>query len=223
MKSCLFCGAGFIPHPRAVKTRLYCSAQCRRQQDSKMKKDRKVQKHKFCSICQKQFLSHPNNKYCSQKCKSQSHRQFRLKRKTQSLCVVCLKPSQGSCGYFRKYCSKSCKHIGMFGGKPPLEERSRKAQRNFRERNVGGLSMQEIRNLRATWISQGQSCSYCDKACETVDHIVPLNRGGDNQLKNLTPACRSCNSSKGDRLLSEWGEHDRRKTKKANRVKTLIG
>lgn len=222
MKSCLFCGAGFIPHPRAIKTRLYCSAQCRRAYDNERQKA-EYRQSKICSFCNEVYDWAAFTKYCSNRCKQMAENYRRKQKNSKSNCVICKKPVLGSYGFIRKYCSKSCKHIGMFGGKPPLEERSRKAQRNFRERNVGGLSTQEIRNLRATWISQGQSCSYCDKACETVDHIVPLNRGGDNQLKNLTPACRSCNSSKGDRLLSEWGEHDRRKTKKADRVKTLIG
>jgi 5-methylcytosine-specific restriction endonuclease McrA len=38
----------------------------------------------------------------------------------------------------------------------------------------------------------------------TIDHIVPLARGGTNYEGNLTPACRPCNSSKGTLLLVEW-------------------
>jgi hypothetical protein len=98
-------------------------------------------------------------------------------KNTLSLCLICGEKSSGSYGYERKYCSKSCKHNGMFGEKPPLEERTRKAQRNFRERNANGLSKQAIRNLRLQWISEGMFCAYCQNACETVDHIVPLNRG----------------------------------------------
>lgn len=45
---------------------------------------------------------------------------------------------------------------------------------------------------------------YCGAAADTVDHITPLVRGGREHPSNLAPACRSCNSSKGDRLLTEW-------------------
>lgn len=223
MKVCLFCGLTFVPHIRARRTRLYCSTLCRRQQDLKVRKSRKIERKNLCIVCKKMFDGHFNVRYCSKFCKRQSQKQSRLKRKTQSLCVICSAPCMGSCGYIRKYCSKTCKHKGMFGGKPPLEERTRKAQRNFRERNVPGLTRHEINTLRLQWISQNQGCSYCGKLCETVDHIVPLNRGGDNQRDNLTPACRSCNSSKGDRLLSEWEAHDRRKAKKTDRTQTLVG
>jgi 5-methylcytosine-specific restriction endonuclease McrA len=223
MKQCLFCGEGFIPSLRARRTRLYCSKECRQSQDSLTRKLRKVVKPTNCFNCKKEFTGHPNLRYCSSTCRALSNKIFRSKRKTMSLCVVCGKSSVGSLGYSRKYCSKPCKHKGMFGGKPPLEERTRKAQRNFRERNMPGLTRHEMSILRFQWISQGQGCAYCDQACETVDHIVPLNRGGDNQKQNLTPACRSCNSSKGDRLLSEWKLYDRRKAKKTNRAKALIG
>lgn len=53
------------------------------------------------------------------------------------------------------------------------------------------------------------TCRYCGiegkeavKWC--VDHIVPLSRGGTNDESNLVACCSPCNSSKSDRLLSEW-------------------
>lgn len=47
-------------------------------------------------------------------------------------------------------------------------------------------------------------CVYCGALAATVDHIRPLSRGGYEIAENLVPACRSCNSSKSDRLLIEW-------------------
>ena len=48
-------------------------------------------------------------------------------------------------------------------------------------------------------------CTYCQKvlsgADATVDHIIPLAKGGDRlALGNLVACCRSCNSSKKDRI-----------------------
>jgi HNH endonuclease len=43
----------------------------------------------------------------------------------------------------------------------------------------------------------------------TVEHLVPLSRGGTNAPENLAPACAACNGAKGDRLPSEW-RHPRR-------------
>lgn len=47
-------------------------------------------------------------------------------------------------------------------------------------------------------------CAYCQNPATTFDHIVPLSRGGLTEPGNIVPACRSCNSSKRDRLLTEW-------------------
>lgn len=50
------------------------------------------------------------------------------------------------------------------------------------------------------------TCHYCgdrhDYMC--ADHVVPLSRGGTNERDNLVCSCVPCNSSKADRLLSEW-------------------
>lgn len=52
---------------------------------------------------------------------------------------------------------------------------------------------------------QNGRCAACDKQCVlTVDHIVPLKRGGTNWPSNLQGLCLSCNCSKGARLESEW-------------------
>lgn len=52
----------------------------------------------------------------------------------------------------------------------------------------------------------GHKCAYC--GCSgvqlTQDHIVPLSKGGRHSIGNLLPACQSCNSSKGSRLLIQW-------------------
>jgi len=50
-----------------------------------------------------------------------------------------------------------------------------------------------------------QPCVYCGTTERiTIDHVIPLTRGGKHEPENLAPACLSCNSSKNDRLLSEW-------------------
>lgn len=52
----------------------------------------------------------------------------------------------------------------------------------------------------------GHLCNYCkdEDGPFEVDHIIPVTRGGSHDLTNLCVACKPCNSSKGDRLLSEW-------------------
>lgn len=51
----------------------------------------------------------------------------------------------------------------------------------------------------------GGSCVYCGKSCKpTLDHFIPVSRGGSECLSNFVPACRSCNSSKNASDPKEW-------------------
>lgn len=52
----------------------------------------------------------------------------------------------------------------------------------------------------------GGRCGYCLGRAETVDHVHPTSRGGSRtDWRNVVASCRSCNETKGDRLLAELG------------------
>lgn len=50
------------------------------------------------------------------------------------------------------------------------------------------------------------ACAYCGTTDGPfhLDHVLPITRGGLDEPGNLTLACRSCNTSKGDKTLLEW-------------------
>lgn len=46
----------------------------------------------------------------------------------------------------------------------------------------------------------GNKCNMCHSLeYLSIDHIIPLSKGGSDDLTNLQILCRSCNSSKGDK------------------------
>lgn len=47
-------------------------------------------------------------------------------------------------------------------------------------------------------------CVYCGRVADSLDHVVPVSKGGTNDAENLVPSCRSCNSSKGAKSVDEW-------------------
>ena len=54
-------------------------------------------------------------------------------------------------------------------------------------------------------------CFYCrgrvGGRALTMDHIVPLGRGGRSARGNVVPACKECNSRKKALLPVEWQEY----------------
>ena len=50
-------------------------------------------------------------------------------------------------------------------------------------------------------------CAYCGAHCNesdlTVEHIIPVSRGGRHEWTNVVTACRSCNTRKGNRRPEE--------------------
>ncbi|HSH76996.1 MAG TPA: HNH endonuclease [Herpetosiphonaceae bacterium] len=52
--------------------------------------------------------------------------------------------------------------------------------------------------IRAWW---GGRCLACGIESVTVEHVIPLSRGGSNNVVNLQVLCRACNSRKGTSLV----------------------
>lgn len=66
------------------------------------------------------------------------------------------------------------------------------------------LSVRPTKNLVKKLCNQ--QCSYCGSIKElTIDHVIPLSRGGQHTFENLTCACLKCNAEKGNRTPEEWG------------------
>jgi 5-methylcytosine-specific restriction endonuclease McrA len=55
---------------------------------------------------------------------------------------------------------------------------------------------------------QCQSCGQTTDECQlTIDHIIPLFRGGKNDISNLQTLCRRCNQRKKHHLDSRFQRH----------------
>lgn len=74
------------------------------------------------------------------------------------------------------------------------QTRLRKARKREAE---GTHSFAEWENLKAQY---NWTCPCCKKQepdiVLTADHIIPLTKGGSNNIENIQPLCRSCNSKK---------------------------
>jgi 5-methylcytosine-specific restriction endonuclease McrA len=53
-------------------------------------------------------------------------------------------------------------------------------------------------------IRDDYTCVYCgSKERTTIDHVIPVSRGGKSTFENCVSACMSCNSKKGSNTPSE--------------------
>ena len=58
---------------------------------------------------------------------------------------------------------------------------------------------------------QKTNCYYCGvsltKLDVTMDHVVPISRGGRSTQGNLVPACKACNTQKRSLTAVEWQDY----------------
>lgn len=91
---------------------------------------------------------------------------------------------------------------------PEVKEASthrRRAQKASAE-GIEYTTSDHIEGRREVW---GNRCYLCGAEATTMDHVIPLARGGSHWPANLRPACVSCNSSKQDKWPYDIERHRR--------------
>lgn len=88
--------------------------------------------------------------------------------------------------------------------------------------SMGGVDEAEIRREKAKarelrksrwWQNKlaAGTCFYCGgkfpPSALTMDHLVPIARGGKSSRGNLVPSCKACNNKKKSMLPLEWEEY----------------
>jgi len=96
---------------------------------------------------------------------------------------------------YAKLMTKSSGHTGDYGFTMSMFKKLQS------ERIKWSSSIREyIRDLE-----RDRVCIYCSNPNElSIDHLIPKSRGGPDIADNAILACRSCNSSKGDKGVYEW-------------------
>ena len=77
------------------------------------------------------------------------------------------------------------------------------------------VEKQKARELRhsAWWKNKVADgiCYYCDQKFLptelTMDHKIPLSKGGHTEKINVVPCCKECNNKKKYLLPTEWDEY----------------
>lgn len=117
----------------------------------------------------------------------------RVKGQPQASCVDC---GQACWGKRCRPCADKTKIIRALD--------DHRVVRKHRESAAPGIGWSDRKRLLAKWKRQGKPCIYCGEPADTIDHVVPLVRGGTNYEGNLAPCCKPCNSSKAGSTVIEW-------------------
>lgn len=128
-------------------------------------------------------------------------------RGTNRKCAECRSVEREceSCGRTFQGTSRKCSACWLSA--LPLETRQarrRTANNSRRARLIAAQIAGPVSSAEYAAILAAGPCVYCGADAEHVDHVRPLSRGGWEHPANLVPACAWCNTSKGDRLLTEW-------------------
>ena len=112
-------------------------------------------------------------------------------------CVICGKTFQTN-NNVRKFCSSECRKKNNTALRKAWEFNNRAKSSNL-------LTAKDIVELR-----KETRCFYC--GCElndsnrTLDHFIPLCRGGANIRENVVACCFGCNNKKGTKTYEEFME-----------------
>lgn len=131
--------------------------------------------------------------YCSRSCKSMAGSRRRDAREPDRNAVRYQAERERRIAYAIEY-----------GRRRPEVGKASRARRKALAREAGILEV-SARDWRRLCARHDQRCFYCsERKLLTMDHVIPIIRGGRHSIGNIVPACVSCNSSKSRRFIMEW-------------------
>lgn len=80
-------------------------------------------------------------------------------------------------------------------------EKARAADLRRRAREMAAAGSATAGQIAARVAVWGWRCWMCGGEPSSIDHVIPLARGGTNWPANLRPACQRCNARKGARRV----------------------
>lgn len=89
-------------------------------------------------------------------------------------------------------------------------KKAKRIEYKTRFKKAGRLAAETVRIIYEDNIKKfgTLTCYLCLKTIpineDTLDHIIPLSKGGTNEYNNLSVSCRSCNSKKGNKLIGDF-------------------
>ena len=203
------CGATFVSKVPAK----YCSNACR--QKSKYLPGGTYWKNPItCADCDKEIPRWPKSVQgktrcpdCSSKAsQSAKHGTRKMYRKFKCRCDECRDFINSSC---REYAKLHQERTGESLYRNYRDPKLRKLGADRRRAQILSAFVEDVDPARV-FEADGYRCYGCGRKClkgapnnhllqPTIDHVVPLSKGGTHEYANCRTMCRQCNCTKGNR------------------------
>lgn len=172
---------------------------CQVEMDISMFPKNKIGKHGVGSWCKSCFRDHSRKKYKENRDKEIQRVQKNKERHRELSRISMRKLRQEKPEYFNEY-------TRVYRKENP--DKAQSFQRNRQGKRSTACKGGKFSSLEWSAILDyyNHKCAYCLKSVEklTMDHVIPLSRGGRHCPSNVVPACKSCNFSKGAKTPFEW-------------------
>ena len=230
-ENCSVCGRFRVVNVR-VDEQPYCIKCYRGKYKSKIKC---VECNKFCfpvlkeGVCQHCYDLRPRIGLCSVCDKMKS---IKLNNENEIVCTQCYESDRRPlkqcilCGKTKrvgKMLEDGPMCISCYDGQLERVAARFKAQCKRRNNDPFELLAQEWHKLMCEF---DWECFYCNchlsNENRTIDHIIPLSKGGNSKYENLVPSCGRCNRQKGTKDFIKWAEEICLPLKKIQHIKERL-
>jgi len=192
------CNACYINQPHQIE---FKRARTKKAWE-KEKLERKQKRSKLkCLGCGKLFEGkRSDQQYCSRGCRDN------LKTKESrgiKQCIICKKIFK-QIRRDSKCCSLKCIKKWEYKKRDKNKKKHYDRIREYKQRGaIGSHTFKEWEQLKKIL---NYKCQLCGKKepdiVLTKDHIIPICKGGGNDINNIQPLCGKCNSKKGGKVLT---------------------
>jgi 5-methylcytosine-specific restriction endonuclease McrA len=207
IKNCIWCNKEFRIKPSRYEFYFSCSKECRFEKlryDTKLK--RQLATHKTCLTCKKEL---PITCFWKKKdsfmascinCSSIERKKWRDNNKDKARASskkTYLKNKKRAIDYATKWNKDNPKKRSKI---MTFQNRKRKD----RMRANTGIEL-TANYWKLAKLHFDNKCAYCKgDGTMSVEHFIPVSKGGINCISNIIPCCVSCNTRKNNQLPVKW-------------------